>query len=454
MEKLSSALSEVKFIQDVNAVPDSIFSSQYGRLKAFRQMAYEALGTAKDALFDLIDAVLLTPSATSFAELSLSPVFRRQWPSVYEALQDGRPDRDRLLTLYADEIRGEDRPLLVGDHTAWPRLSARTLRDRTIEHHPTKIWGNKPITIGQGYSTLAFLPDDERSWVLPLLHERIQSTTDPIQKGVDQLRRVCKALKGRPISLWDSEYGCAPFVEATADIDADQVIRIRPNRCLWGSPPPYRGWGRPPVHGAKFKLSDPDTWPEPSQSLRITDDKLGQVEVQLFEDLHFRKASKHPFPVIRIHRVDAKDTRRDPKDLFIAWIGQEPPPLDQWWSLYLKRFTIECWYHFAKSRLHWTLPRLKTPQQSERWSDLMPLLTWQVWMAKPLVADCPLPWQKPQANLTPKRVVQSLAGILTQIGTPACMPKPRGKSPGWPKGHPRKKAFRYKVVKKSKKPKT
>ena len=237
---------------------------------------------------------------------------------------------------------------------------------------PPRYGGNKPITIGQGYSTLAFLPDEERSFALPLLHERIQSTTDPIKRGADQLCRVSKAVKGRPISLWDSEYGCAPFVEATADIDADQVIRIRPNRCLWGPPPPYRGWGRPPVHGAKFKLSDPKTWPEPTETLYITDEKLGPVLVQRFENLHFRQAPKHPFCVIRIHRINAKDTKRAPKDLFIAWIGQDPPSLQDWWPLYLKRFAIECWYHFAKSRLHWTLPRFKTPQQSERWSDLMP----------------------------------------------------------------------------------
>ena len=317
---------------------------------------------------------------------------------------------------------------------------------------PPRYGATSPLRLGKATAPSPFFPmRSEALRFMPLLHERIQSTTDPIKRGADQLCRVSKAVKGRPISLWDSEYGCAPFVEATADIDADQVIRIRPNRCLWGPPPPYRGWGRPPVHGAKFKLSDPKTWPEPTETLYITDEKLGPVLVQRFENLHFRQAPKHPFCVIRIHRINAKDTKRAPKDLFIAWIGQDPPSLQDWWPLYLKRFAIECWYHFAKSRLHWTLPRFKTPQQSERWSDLMPLLTWQVWMAKSIVADCPLPWQKPQTNLTPKRVVQSLAGILTQIGTPACAPKLRGKSPGWPKGQPREKAPRYSVVKKSQK---
>ncbi|HEX7976236.1 MAG TPA: type 2 isopentenyl-diphosphate Delta-isomerase, partial [Anaerolineales bacterium] len=37
---------------------------------------------------------------------------------------------------------------------------------------------------------------------------------------------------------------------------------------------------------------------------------------------------------------------------------------------------------FAKGRLHWTLPRVATPQQCERWSDLMPLITWELWLAR------------------------------------------------------------------------
>ncbi|MDJ0716387.1 MAG: hypothetical protein QNJ54_19620, partial [Prochloraceae cyanobacterium] len=40
---------------------------------------------SKDATFELMDAVLLTRKAYSFAELSLSPVFRRKWCSLYEA---------------------------------------------------------------------------------------------------------------------------------------------------------------------------------------------------------------------------------------------------------------------------------------------------------------------------------------------------------------------------------
>ena len=64
------------------------------------------------------------------------------------------------------------------------------------------------------------------------------------------------------------------------------------------------------------------------------------------------------------------------------------------------------------------------------------------------VKDHPLPWQKPQTKLTPQRVQQSLPLIFAQFGSPACMSKTRGKSPGWPRGRPRTPKQRFNVVKK------
>ena len=48
----------------------------------------------------------------------------------------------------------------------------------------------------------------------------------------------------------------------------------------------------------------------------------------------------------------------------------------------LRRFTIDHWYRFLKQRLHWTVPKLSIPKQCERWSDLMPLMTWELWLAR------------------------------------------------------------------------
>ncbi len=79
----------------------------------------------------------------------------------------------------------------------------------------------------------------------------------------------------------------------------------------------------------------------------------------------------------------------------------------------------------------------------------MPLMTWQLWLAKDLVEEHHLPWQSPQKKLTPGRVAHSLFSLLVEIGSPSLPPKPRGKSPGWKQGEKRSKRKTYPIAKKS-----
>jgi hypothetical protein len=421
---------------------------QLARLKEFRQAAYQYLCRAHDATFELTDAILLTRNPYCLADLSLCPVFRRKWPSIYESLQDSRPQRRKLMQLYIKHIPTDIRPILVIDHTSWSHPDAVTLQERTIEHQPTTIPGNRPITVGQGYSTIAWIPESEGTWALLLRHERITSWESPIDKAVWQLRQVCYDLPTRPIVLVDSEYGSAPFVRKTADIKADKLMRLRSNLCVWAAPPAYAGKGCPRKHGNKFKLNDSSTWSEPKESLEIEEHQLGRVRISLWPDLHFQATAFHPMQLIRVERLERNYLQKNCKPLWLAWVGEEMPNLSSIWRLYLRHFTIDQWYRFIKQRLHWTLPKLKTPKQCERWSDLMPLMTWELWLAREVVADNPLPWQKSMVKLTPGRVAQSIGGVLAAIGTPACVPKTRGKSPGWPQGKPRQQRTRYPIVKK------
>jgi len=299
----------------------------FERLKQFRQAAYNLLGPASDATFELLDAVLLTRTASSFVELSLSPVFRRKWPSIYEALEDGRPSRQKLMELYIDYMVYGERPLLGGDHTGWPRVEAVTLKDRTIIHQPTSIPGNKPISIGHSYSTIAWIPEESGSWALPLRHERITSFETPISKAAWQLRQVTRQLPVRPIFVWDSEYGCAPFGLQTADIQADLLLKLRGNLCLGNAPPPYSGKGRPRIHGDKFKLKDPSTWSESILTIEISDDFLGHVRLRRWSNLHFRRSPEHAMELLLIERIEPDDKQRKSKPMWLVWIGEQMPPL-------------------------------------------------------------------------------------------------------------------------------
>ena len=192
---------------------------------------------------------------------------------------------------------------------------------------------------------------------------------------------------------------------------------------------------------------DLTTWSSPAQQVEVNDPDLGQLRVRVWQDLHFRLSPSHPMSVLLVERL-SDGCARVSKPMWLAFVGLSMPPACEVWRLYLRRFAIDHWYRFAKNRLHWTVPALSTPVQCDRWSDLMPIVTWQLWLAPHLVTQRPLPWQKSQVMLTPGRVAQSFGSILFLLGTPAQPPKLRGKSPGWIKGKQRRRRIRYPTVKK------
>jgi hypothetical protein len=87
--------------------------------------------------------------------------------------------------------------------------------------------------------------------------------------------------------LGDSEYACAPFINQTADIDCDKLLRLRPNQVLYYPPlEEYSGVGRPPLHGKKFSLKDSTTWGDWQEELYVVDPKQGNLRVRMWQDLH------------------------------------------------------------------------------------------------------------------------------------------------------------------------
>ncbi len=417
-------------------------------LQTFRKRAYYLLGNGRDALFDLMDAVITSRSLPSFAELSLSRVFRRQWSSLYKTLERSAARADSLMRLYRGYLPAGNRLLLAGDHTAWPRLWSPTLKERTYEHQPASAPGSKPVTVGQGYSSLVCVPEMAGSWALPLLHERITSFETPLEKAAAQLKQVCQGMHERPLSLWDAEYGCARFLQLTANVACDKVMRLRSNRVVYGPPPAYAGRGRPRKHGDKFKLNDPTTWWQPTEERTLVDQQLGHLRLRRWTQVHFRKTATLPMQLILVERLDA-DAHRTHRPLWLIGVGESLPELDTLWQLYLRRFCVDHWYRFIKQRLHWCLPQLGTVAQSDAWSTVMPLITWQLWLARHAVATYTLPWHKPMAQPTPGRVANGFDSLLHTLGTPAEAVKPRGKSPGWPTGKKRTPRTRFPTVRKS-----
>ena len=426
------------------------------RLQAFRQDLYEhVLTKRRDAQQELLDALLVSPTVHSLPELSLSPVFRRAWPSLYKALQDGRHDEAALMETIAQQI--PSKPVLVFplDESATPRPDAVTLEDRGYVHSASPAVDGRGIVIGHSYSTLAYCAESGTSWTLPVSTRRVPTWSDAVSVGAEQVRQLCRLLAGKPslkVVVSDGRYGNHRFFGALAPETAygapsysglGLLSRLRADRVLYGEPPPYSGRGRPRKHGEAFRFKDEATWPAPEEVVCFTDARYGEVELQLWEGLHAREDAEVVFSVVRaqIHLERA----RPAKPLWLAWRGRALP-VEDLWRFYAQRSSVEASFRFRKQHLAWTVPQLQSVAASERWARLVTMAQWTLYLSRELVQDAPHPWQRKQVRLTPERVKQSLGGLFSQIGTPARPPKKRGTSPGWPVGRRRRHRDRHPIV--------
>jgi hypothetical protein len=129
-----------------------------------------------------MDAVLCSSSIPSFASLSQSPLFEPQWSSTYAALQDGRIHRSKVMQNLVAHIPVTEQPLLITDSNLWKRPSAKTLADGGFHHN-----GEKGVSIGHSYSTLAWVPEASGSWAMPLRLELVPFPQCPPTRDGDHL---------------------------------------------------------------------------------------------------------------------------------------------------------------------------------------------------------------------------------------------------------------------------
>ncbi len=412
-------------------------------LARFRAELYQtALAMRRDGLAELLDAVLSGERATSLVRHSLSPGCRRGWASRCDALSDGSLDLGALRRLFVAALpppENEERPLWVIDGTRWPRPAATCSPERTLGRFVTGGTPQSGIMAGWEYQWLVAIPEASGSWGLPLdVRRRAPCAGTATVLAIAQLQAVlplCPPDALRPVLLLDSHYDVAAL--AKAELGVDVLARLRTTRRFYRRPGPYRGKGAPRKHGPIFRCADPTTHGEPDQREGYDDPTHGRVTIEVWERLHSPPAPTVELTVLRVsvERLPRRDT--PPAPLWLVWQGAERPPEAQTLLVwYQRRFAVEHLFRFLKHDLGWTTIRPRLPHGADRWSWLLAAGLWQLWLARPLVADQRLPWEHPpRERLSPGRVRRGMSGLFRTLGSPARPPQPRGKSPGRRPGH-------------------
>lgn len=439
-----------------------------GDLIGFRDDLFGCCTRWGDALFELTDALLCaTGPVHSVPSLSLEPEFSRSHGSLYQALAKGQIDEEALRVLLVENAP-KDWPLVFAvDASTWARSDAECSPGRGFHYSASRHSAGQPIVAGWSYQWIGQLNWTKDSWTAPLDVLRLTPAMDTTRATVDQVQRLVGLLpedKEVPLFVFDAGYDAASLSEALADVRCEVLVRISSARVFHHDPTPRSAdaRGRPARHGERFVLSDETTWTPPDDELVLADPSYGTVRVRAWRGLHQklhgrgRRKGASKLPIVRgtVIRVDVehlpKPTGRADKTLWLWWSGPGQADLERCFRAYLRRFDIEHTFRFKKGTLGWTTPQLCTPEQADRWSWVVAAAYTELRMARGLVADLRLPWERPcdPAKLTPSRVRRGFRRLRATLGTPAVPPKSRTPGPGRPKGTRRPPRTRYPVVKK------
>lgn len=337
------------------------------------------------------------------------------------------------------------------DTTVWPHPSARTLEGLVYEHSPTKSKGKHTAVKGHVYSLLSWAPKLGGSWALPIDSRRLQPEQTAVDLGIAQVQAFCEQRatvrcdQSLDVIVADGKYGNHRFFGPLQDMPCAKVARLRRDRVLYGPPPSYAGRGRPRIHGCRFAFKEQETWGEPTEDVLFSDERWGQVHLRAWSGLHAKQDAGTEFHVLLAEVHLERDKRPEP--IWLGYQGEDGYAVRDVWSWFDQRWSIEPAIRFRKQQLYWSLPMLQQSDRCDVWTTLVDIVYWQLFLARHLVADRPLPWQKAQVNLTPGRVLQGMASIFSLIGTPAKPVKTRGNSRGWPKGRKRSPPARFRTVK-------
>jgi hypothetical protein len=447
---------------------DSVRIEALAELSELRAEFYSCLTARRDALFELVEAVLCADGPVrTLVGLALAPEHRRGHGALYDAINHGRIEiarlRRALVGLPLPRIDG--RIVLAADVTPWLRPDAPTSPQRLFCHTYGRRKDDHQMIPGWPYSVIAALETGRTSWTAVLDAVRLGPDDDEAAVTAAQVRDMVGRLveagqwrDGDPdiLIVFDAGYDIARLAFLLDDLPVEILGRLRSDRVLRRPAPSRRehalahpSGGRPPKHGTEFRLADEATWGEPAHLTTTRTTRYGTAVARCWDRLHHRLARRSAWidhvgelPVIdgtliRL-QVEHLPRERDPKPVWLwsSALDISAAHLDRLWHMFLRRFDLEHTFRMWKQTLGWIAPKIRHPQAADRWTWLIITAYTQLRLSRTLAVDLRRPWERPAPpeRLTPARVRRGFRHLRPHLVLPASAPKPATPGPGRPKG--------------------
>lgn len=425
-------------------------------ISEFREAVYQKVTYRPAAILDLVDALTIAGHVNSPVALSESPVFRRKFSSVYDALVHGELSAD-LKNVFSNS-QDENWETIAGyeihaiDATPNERMAAETLADRGA----LKAQQKEAVRYGHKYSWLVRLVQRGTSWVAPEDVERIGTATTDTKLAAQQVKDLALRDKRLKVVTADSRYRDKHFLGAFVGLENTYaLVRLQNNQKLSQEPQtkPAGSLGAPLKHGADFQLTAITRQADASEEFLLGKQK---VRVQVWHKLHFKRLTKLTGSVVCVEFLKEDGTPRYKRPIWLFWTGAEDVTPQDLCRMYLWRFAIEHLFRFLKQNLGLNSNRSSNLESLQRWMRIVALAYWQLLLIRDKVTPNRPAWHPRKKDgrdkpLTPAQVQRSAQIFLLTSGTPSNNVRPAGKGRGRQKDFRPTPRKRYQVVFKTKK---
>jgi hypothetical protein len=425
-------------------------------ISEFREAVYQKVTYRPAAILDLVDALTIAGHVNSPVSMSESPVFRRKFSSVYDAMVHGDLGDD--LEDVFNNSQDDNWETIAGyeihaiDATPNERMAAETLADRGA----LKAQQKDPVRYGHKYSWLVRLVQSGTSWAAPEDVERISTATTDTKLAAQQIKDLAIRNKRPKVVTADSRYRDKHFLGAFAGLENTYaLVRLQNNQKLSQEPQPKPegSLGAPLKHGADFQLTAIPREVDASEEFLLGKQK---VRVRVWNKLHFKRLAKVTGSVVCVEFLKEDGTPRYKRPIWLFWTGPVEVKPQDLCRMYLWRFAIEHMFRFLKQHMGLNSNRSSNLKSLERWMWMVALAYWQLLLIRDKVKPDRPAWHPRKKDgqdrtLTPSQVQRSAQIFLLQSGTPAANARPAGKGHGRQKGYRPAPRKRFDIVFKTKK---
>jgi DDE superfamily endonuclease len=407
---------------------------------------YSSLNKRSDSYLEMALAVASSSQIESVVRLSESPLYRRKFSSIYETLSEVAWDEARILkanlALFSEScetLSGYE--VYSGDSTFIKRNEAKTLASRVM-----KRFSNGELAYGQESYWMMRLSNPKNSWAGVALVERLAEADTVTRMAAKQMKHLAKQNHHKKLCVFDAGHGLE-LLQAQQDCQNTEVIlRVKGHQVFY-YPPNYKGRGRPPKVGERFKLSDAK---KEANSQHTISFKNKSLRISTWTGLQTAQFMDIPLMMLKLEFLDGTGKPLFEKPIWLVTTATQLEA-ETIARAYLWRASHELTFRFMKQHLGLCKNNSPELKPCDAWFQLVALAMNCLLASRDELEIQTKPWY-PQSTTQPvsQRQAQKQAlPFFLKLPTITQPPQLAGKALGRPLGYQPPRRTRHKVIRKT-----